>query len=217
VLAVRSNERVGYAWQGRTYTLSVPEVLRLVPDEAWTQLSAGDGEKGPRLYEWALIPLAEPVEAGRRRWLLIRRRLADPAELAFYRCYGPEGTPLPELVRAAGSRWAIESCFEAAKGEVGLDHYAVRKWTSWYRHITLALLAFACLAATRAQASDAPQRRPDAPEDDAAAAPPGLLPLTVPEVRRLRWRVAWSAAPPGSPVSIAHPPSTNLYPWKWAR
>jgi SRSO17 transposase len=181
VLAVRRNERVGYAWRGRTYVLSVPEVLRLVPDEAWTQLSAGDGAKGPRLYEWALVPLAEPVEAGWARWLLIRRSPADPAELAFYRCYSPEGTPLPELVRAAGSRWAIESCIEEAKGEVGLDHYAVRKWTSWYRHVTLALLAFAFLAATRAQA---------------AAAPPELLPLTVPEVRRLLWRVAWSATPP---------------------
>ena len=196
VLAVRSNERVGYAWRGRTYALSVPEVLRLVPDEAWARLSAGDGEKGPRLYAWALLPLAEPVEAGWSRWLLNRRSLADPAELAFYRCYGPAGTPLPELVRAAGSRWAIESCFEEAKGEVGLDQYAARKWTSWYRHITLALLAFAFLAATRAQASAAPAERPDAPRDDASAASAGLLPLTVPEVRRLLWRVAWSAAPP---------------------
>jgi SRSO17 transposase len=196
VLAVRRNERVGYAWQGRTYVLSIPEVLRLVSAEAWVRLSAGDGAKGPRLYAWALVPLAEPTEAGRGRWLLIRRSLADSTELAFYRCYGPEGTPLPELVRAAGSRWAIESCFEEAKGEVGLDQYAVRKWASWYRHATLALLAFAFLAATRAQASVAPAERPGAPQDDAATVPPGLLPLTIPEIRRLLWRVAWSTAPP---------------------
>lgn len=196
VLAVRRNERVGYAWQGRADTRSVPEVLRLVPDEAWMRLSAGAGAKGPRRYDWALVPLAEPVDADRGRWLLLRRHLADPADLACYRCYGPEGTPLPELVRAAGSRWAIESCFEEAKGEVGLDHYAVRKWTSWYRHVTLALLAFAFLACTRAEAAATPAGRPDRPHEDASAAPPGLLPLTIPEVRRLLWRVAWSAAPP---------------------
>jgi SRSO17 transposase len=181
VLAVRSTERVGDAWRGRTYTRSVPEVLRRVPDEAWTRLSAGEGAKGLRLSEWALIPLAEPVDAGWARWLLFRRSLADPAAFAFYRCYGPAGTSLHELVRAAGSRWAIASCFEEAQGEVGLDQSAVRKWTSWYRHVTLALLAFAFLAATRAHAS---------------APSPGLLPLTVPAVRRLLWRVAWSAAPP---------------------
>jgi SRSO17 transposase len=57
------------------------------------------------------------------------------------------------LVRDAGARWAVEEGFEQGKGEVGLDHYEVRKWPGWYRHITLALLAHAFLAVTRAHAS----------------------------------------------------------------
>ena len=52
----------------------------------------------------------------------------------------------------AGTRWAVEESLETAKGEVGLDQYEVRKWTGWYRHITLALLAHAFLTVTRAQA-----------------------------------------------------------------
>ncbi len=88
-------------------------------------------------------------------WLLVRRSLADPTALAYYVCFGPTDTPLEELVRVAGARWAIEECFEAAKGETGLDHYEVRKWDGWYRHITLALLAHAFLAATRARAARA--------------------------------------------------------------
>jgi SRSO17 transposase len=90
------------------------------------------------------------------RWLLVRRSRSD-GELAFYGCYGLAATPLVGLVRVAGTRWAVEEGFQQAKGEVGLDHYEVRRWPGWYRHTTLALLAHAFLAATRAQASG-PQR-----------------------------------------------------------
>jgi SRSO17 transposase len=86
------------------------------------------------------------------RWLLVRRTRSD-GELAFYACYGPAATPLIGLVRVAGIRWAVEEGFEQAKGEVGLDHYEVRKWPGWYRHITLALLAHAFLAVSRARAA----------------------------------------------------------------
>jgi SRSO17 transposase len=155
VLAVRRNERVGVAWRGRNWRLSVPEVLRLAPADGWVRLSAGDGAKGPRVYDWAAAPLAEPVEPGWGRWLLVRRSLADPAELAFYRAFGPADTSLTGLVRVAGARWAIEEAIESAKGEVGLDQYEVRKWVSWYRHITLALLAHAFLTVTRRYAATA--------------------------------------------------------------
>ena len=87
-------------------------------------------------------PLREP---GKGYWLLARRSLAKPDELAYYVCFGPAGTTLEELVRVAGTRWGIEVCFEEAKGEVGLDQYEVRKWDGWYRHITLAMLAHAYL------------------------------------------------------------------------
>jgi SRSO17 transposase len=151
VLAVRRIEHVRLAWQGRVWDLAVPEVLRLVPAEGWVRLSAGDGAKGPRLSDWAWVPLAEPVAPGWGRWLLVRRSLADPADQAVYRVFGPAATTLPEAVRVAGARWAIEETIETAKGEVGLDQYEVRKWVSWYRHITLAMLAHAFLTVTRAQ------------------------------------------------------------------
>ena len=86
-------------------------------------------------------------------WLLARRNRSDPKELAYFRAFGPETTPLEDLVGVAGMRWAIEESFEDAKGSVGLDQYEVRKWQAWYRHITLALLAHAYLEVTRRQAT----------------------------------------------------------------
>ena len=94
-------------------------------------------------------PLREP---GQGHWLLARRSIAKPGELAYYVCFGPAGTGLEELVRVAGTRWAIEECFEEAKGELGLDQYEVRRWDGWYRHITLAMLAHAYLTVIRHQA-----------------------------------------------------------------
>ena len=85
--------------------------------------------------------------------MLTRRSVAKPEELAYYVCYGPAGTDLEELVRVAGTRWAIEECFEEAKGLVGLEQYEVRKWEGWYRHIALVMLALAYLAVTRLQAN----------------------------------------------------------------
>jgi SRSO17 transposase len=86
---------------------------------------------------------------------MARRSLSDPGELAYYLAYAPVGIELAELVRVAGSRWAIEECFQAAKNECGLDQYEVRRYIGWYRHITLAMLAHAFLAALAAQTDDA--------------------------------------------------------------
>ena len=87
-------------------------------------------------------------------WLLVRRSLSDPGELAYYVCFGPADTSLVTLVRVAGSRWRVEEAFEQAKGEVGLDHYQVRQYLAWYRHVTLAMAALAFLAVTRAQVTN---------------------------------------------------------------
>ena len=114
--------------------------------------SAGNGAKGPRVYDWTAVDIRPLKEQGKGYWLLARRSLANPGELAYYVCYGPAGTTLEELARAAGSRWAIEECFEEAKGQVGLDQYEVRRWDGWYRHITLSMLAQAYLAVIRHQA-----------------------------------------------------------------
>ena len=80
---------------------------------------------------------------------MIRRSITEPDKLAFYLTHAADGTALVDLVQVAGTRWAIEACFEAAKGEVGLDQYEVRSWTGWHRHVTLAMLAHAYLAALR--------------------------------------------------------------------
>ena len=126
-----------------------------VPAAQWVACSAGQGAKGRRLYDWARVELAAPTAAGLARWLLIRRSRAD-GELAFYACYASATTSLVGLVRVAGIRWAIEECFQAAKDQVGLDHYQVRRFDAWYRHITLALLAHAFLTVTRAQVTTSP-------------------------------------------------------------
>jgi len=120
----------------------------------WQRLSAGDGAKGPRLYDWTRVAIRPLREPGWEHWLLIRRSLNDPDDLAYYVCFAPAGTPLEELVWVAGMRWAIEECIEAAKGEVGLDQYEVRKWDGWYRHLTLALFAHAMLTVIRTRIAE---------------------------------------------------------------
>ena len=146
VLAVSGKEYVWVSGQQR----QVKTILAALPRARWTRLSAGEGAKGPRWYDWRWLPLAAPLEPSWCRWLLVRRRLSAPAEMTAYVVFAPQATTLAEVVRVAGSRWTIESGFEAAKGEVGLDHYEVRSWTGWYRHITLAMWALALLTVMRA-------------------------------------------------------------------
>ena len=146
VLAVSGKEYVWVRGQHR----QVKTILASLPGASWTRLSAGDGAKGPRWYDWRWLPLAKPSEPGWRRWLLVRRSVSTPTELQAYVVFAPQATTLEAAVRVAGSRWTIESGFEAAKGEVGLDHYEVRSWTGWYRHITLVMWALALLTVMRA-------------------------------------------------------------------
>jgi SRSO17 transposase len=167
VLAVTSGQRLGF--------VPVGNWLAKVPPDGWRRLSAGEGAKGPRLHDWAYLPF-RGAAPGWRMGLLIRRSPAEPDDLAFYLTHAPEGTTLAELVRVAGTRWAIESCFEAAKGEVGLDDYEVRSWTGWHRHVTLAMLAHAYLAALRKAALGGsgrarPRRRTAAPHRARGPAP----------------------------------------------
>ena len=122
-----------------------------LPADAWGRLSCGTGSKGPRWYDWALLDLNSPEPESYARWLLVRRGVADPSVVAYFACGGPPDTPLAELVRVAGMRWAVEECFELAKGDCGLDGYEVRSWTGWRRHVTLSLLALAVVAAIRSR------------------------------------------------------------------
>lgn len=111
--------------------------------------------------------------------MLARRRLDDPTDLAYYVVFAPADTA---LVRVAGTRWAVEECFQIAKSEAGLADYEVRRWDGWYRHVTLALLAQAFLAVVRRWAAG--------PEmGGTARLAAEFIPPTVPEVRRLLWRL----------------------------
>lgn len=142
-----------------------------LPTTAWQRMSAGRGAKGHRYYDWSFTALpAHHDEHGGHHWLLIRRNRRT-GELAFYRCWSPEPVPLHTLVRVAGRRWKIEEAFQAAKTGLGLDQHQNRRWTSWHRWTTLAILAHAFLAAATAN-----HDRPD---------PAGLIPLTVNELRHL--------------------------------
>lgn len=170
VLAVSAKEHVFIGWQ----QMRVGALLQQLPADEWVRLSAGDGAKGPRLYDWQLLPLNPPLVEGWRRWLLVRRSLQDPTELAAFVCCAPAETPLAKLVQVAGSRWHIESAFEEAKGEVGLDHYEVRSWDGWHRHITLACLAHALLAVVRAKSGE-PELAPVLAEPEKGGLAPGSL------------------------------------------
>lgn len=96
------------------------------------------------------MPSYGDLPPGYARTLLARRSIADPTDIAYYLCFHPDNVEREEIVRIAGARWAIEECFQAAKGECGLDHYQVRRWEGWYRHTTMAMLAHAFLAVTAA-------------------------------------------------------------------
>ncbi len=143
VMAVACSEMITVAAGARR----ADELAALVPAEGWQRLSCADGSKGPRLYDWALIEAASPGH-----WLMARRSLAPgekgQLELAYFRCWSPRPVTLPELAAVAGARWAVEDCFGEAKNEAGLDHYQVRRYRAWYRHVTLSMLAHAFLAVT---------------------------------------------------------------------
>jgi SRSO17 transposase len=148
VLGVKSDESLWTLEERGPGQLRAEKIAEGVKPEEWRRLSAGAGSKGERLYEWALLPLFRLQLSEEERywghWLLVRRNVEDPDELAYYVVFAPkESTTLEELVRVAGTRWRIESCFEEAKDGFGLADYEVRKWDGWHRHVTLCLLAHA--------------------------------------------------------------------------
>jgi SRSO17 transposase len=159
---------------GDTYRADA--LLQRIPARAWQQVSCGKGAKGHRYYDWAFIRLDHdrPAPGGQagQHWLMVRRNQRT-GELAFYRCFTPRPTPLARLVRVAGTRWTVEERFQTGKGLVGLDQHQVRRWTSWYRWVTLAMLAHAFLVV--AAVTERSCRPP----------PPGLVPLTCNEIQHL--------------------------------
>ncbi len=127
-----------------------------------------DGAQGPRLYDWAAMKCGLPTEKGRVRWLLIRRHI-QTQEQAYYLCAGPKKVNARDLAIAAGQRWSVEVCFEAAQQETGLDEYEVRSWDGRYRHITLSMFALTFLTVIRAAAKPPKRARsPKEPRTDTA-------------------------------------------------
>ena len=169
VLAIAANRRV----PTHAGPIRVDALPALIPAHAWQTHSAGDGAHGPRLYSWAWFRLLgeDDTDTGIHH-LLIRRNDAT-GELAYLRCYSPRPAPLRTLVSVAGQRWRIEESFQTAKGLAGIDQHQVRRWASWHRWTTLAMLAHAFLAVATAI------------ERDTTPTPTGLITLTVNEFRRL--------------------------------
>jgi len=172
VLAVSCTHRIP-AFPGGKRRLRADHIAAALPASAWHRVSAGTGSKGPRWYDWAWVSAHQDGHS-----LLIRR--GSDGTLAFYRCWSPAPVPLATLVHVAGTRWAVEEGFQAAKGQVGLDHYQVRTWTGWHRFTTLAMLALAFLMACAAAAA------PPTPADPwHHAHHSGPIALTAAEIRRL--------------------------------
>ncbi|GAA1017598.1 hypothetical protein GCM10009564_55380 [Streptomyces thermogriseus] len=146
----------------------IDHLIAQAPPEAWQRLSAGQGAKGERSYDWAAARLPaigefDGDEPARQRWMLARRSISKPDEIAYYLACAPLEATVADLVRVAGCRWKIEECFQSAKNECGLDQYEVRRYVGWYRHITLAMLAHAFLAAMATQEREKGVTRPTRP------------------------------------------------------
>jgi SRSO17 transposase len=190
----------------------VDTLAGLVPAGAWETYSCADGAKGPRLYDWALVDTTELAgPQNRAQQVLIRRSRGGKKELAFYLTHSSRAVPLAVLVTVAGRRWGIEECFQAAKNEVGLDHFQVRMYHAWYRHITLAMLAHAWLAvtATKSREQDPPERPPAtravgyqrdggslAIPEQAEPAGTGMIPFSLNEIRHVLALFGQAVIPP---------------------
>jgi SRSO17 transposase len=201
-LAVPSSEVV--CVQTRAGNLLLADVASIAQQglraREWQRLSQSQGTKGERLFDWARLPVAQAGTTDGRHWLVVRRCLDDPDEMAYYLVWAPPDTSLPTMVQAIGARWHIEEDLQAGKA-LGLDHYEVRSYLGWYRHITLVLLASAFLVGITVQ-----NHFTDAAHQEPAACPPLIL-LTTSEARHLLAHLFWPA-PTSAPL---------ICQWSWWR
>jgi SRSO17 transposase len=204
VLAVPCDEPIGIVTpDGRSRRVLVSEVEALrLSEQDWQRLSPSEGTKGPRLFDWAAVPILHQWQDDGRHWLLIRRPLSPEQKKTYYLVSAPPDTTLPQMVQAIGARWHIEEDFENGK-DLGLDHYEVRSYLGWYRHMTLVMLAQAFLTGICTQPLVSA-----APVADSGTSPTILLlPLTTPEVRHVLGRLIW---PPPSSARL-------VLTWSWWR
>jgi SRSO17 transposase len=186
VLAVACDEPVGIRTSdGQRRQVEVREVEKLLlVDQEWQRLSISEGTKGLRLFDWAAIPVLQRWEEDGRHWLLLRRSLTNPHDLAYFFVFAQPATLLLEMVKAIGARWHIEEDFETAK-DLGMDHYQVRSFVGWLRHMTLVMVAHALLTVICAQDTSAVSTTTSPLPVQTEA------PLTVPEVRHLLGHLLW--------------------------
>ena len=146
VLAVRGAHAMRRGGARGFEQTSPEELASEVAPQDWARHAAGEGSKGPRLYDWARVRRPWTSDKGFEHWLLVRRKRSDARETAYYLAFAPPGATLAELAAVAGLRWAIEECFERAKGDLGLDHCEARSWHGWHRHMSLCMAALAFLS-----------------------------------------------------------------------
>lgn len=200
----------------------VDEIAAALAPNDWQCLSAGAGSKGPRLYNWAVVPLKDARIAGWGHYLVIRQNMETgekAPDTAYVLVFAPVGTTLQKMVEVIGNRWTVEECFKIGKSDVGLDEYEVRSWQGWYRHITLCMVVMAFLAVLRlsSQTLETPMNddkeqiiaQNDSSDNSSSQMPsyshlPMMVPLSVPEIKNLFYyivsfkpfptfyRVAWS-------------------------
>jgi SRSO17 transposase len=138
------------------HPMQVKDLTRKIPKRVWLPAVIKEGSKGPLACEFAFLRVIESREnlPTAELWLIIRRNLEDPSVLKYYFSNAPVQTPLHEFVRISGMRWPIETIFEEAKGEVGLDHYEMRSWVGWHHHMLLVALAHHFLMRLRIRFQD---------------------------------------------------------------
>jgi hypothetical protein len=176
----------------------------LQKEEDWHRLTNGWGTKGPRVFDWARLPVVHKGVVDGSHFLLIRRRIDDPQEKSYYLVFAPPATTLQEMVLALGGRWHIEVDLEATK-DLGLDQYEVRSYTGWYRHITLVMLAYAFLVSIRVH--DKSHYPPQVPREESVLTQP-VIRITTSEARHLLARLFFPA-PSGA---------TGIFAWSvWRR
>ena len=198
--AVACDEPVVLATPGGVRRVEVRDVPALVlTDACWQRLALSEGTKGPRLFDWACVPVLHRGADDGWHSLLIRRTISATPEMAYYLVFAPPATPLHAKVTALGGRWRIEEDFANGK-DLGLDQYEVRSFVGWYRHITLVMLALAFLVSVCVQEHCTALPPADGlAKAEPASAPPDLVPLSVPEVRHL---LAALLFPPPSSVKL---------------
>ncbi len=140
----------------RKHPIPVKDLLKKIQKQDWVRAVIKEGSKGPLVCDFAFLRVTESRGGlpAAELWLIIRRNLDDPSEVKYFFSNAPISTPLAEFVRISGMRWPIETIFEEAKGEIGMDHYEMRSWIGWHHHMLLVALAHHFLVRLRIQFQD---------------------------------------------------------------